>query len=143
MQLKFRLTPQKLVWICLCYCVALFWIHYLARDKFNVEYYKQYVTLRCTAAHTERSGRSLSLSSSFSEETTVELADALRRCQDIEVVVDGVWGGISGTPSVRLKIVSEKGAHVEFKHYSVSVNPILGTASIEYGLTPSMYYLNL
>ena len=57
--------------------------------------------------------------------------------------MDGVWGGIFGKPSVRLKVLADGGADTHFKYYAVDINPMLGTASIRYELTPTLYYLNL
>jgi hypothetical protein len=132
-----RISLAKLVWLALPYAAGLWWIHHLVRDPFNVDYFRRYVSLRCTAEQTARFERSLT------ENPTGDLAGALRACQEMSVKVDGVWGGILGRPSVRLQVLSVSGAPIGVKYYSVSVNPLLGTASIRYELaSPSYYYLN-
>jgi hypothetical protein len=103
----------------------------------NLDYFKRYVTSRCSAAITAQAeGRPRS------REALLELERRLKRCQEIDVEVDGVWGGILGDPAVRLKVVSDGGATTAFEYYSVDVSPALGTASIRYGLDPALYYLN-
>lgn len=121
----------------MCYAGALWWVHASIRSPVNVHYFQQYVALRCTAEHTEGADRPRS------REALLELDRALQRCRDIEVRVDGTWGGIYGQPSVRLKVLSEGGAKTDFKYYSVAVSPILGTVSIRYELTPALYYLTV
>jgi hypothetical protein len=127
---------RSLVWLVVAYAAALWWMHYLVRTPLNLDYFKRYVTLRCSAALTERAERPRS------KETLLELEQGLKRCQEIEVEVDGVWGGIFGDPSVRLRVLSDGGATTDFKYYSVDVSPTLGIASIRYDLTPTLYYLN-
>lgn len=96
-----------------------------------------------------RSIASCSSSRSLAAAPTVSLSIGFRggqaqsACQDVEILVDGVWGGIVGAPSVRLKVLSNGGASTEFKYYSVAVDPILGIASVEYELTSGLYYWNL
>lgn len=63
-------------------------------------------------------------------------------CQQLAVAVDGVWGGIYGKPSVRLRVVSPGRAEPEYKYYAVDVDPVLGIASIAYDLSPTLYYVN-
>jgi hypothetical protein len=130
-----KLWPLAL--IALAYAASLWWIHHAIRTPVNLDYFKQYVSLRCSAAHTEHVPRPRS------RETLLELEKALERCQDIDVQVDGVWGGIYGRPSVRLKILYDDGTNTQFKYYSVDVSPLLGTASIRHELTSTFYYLNL
>ena len=127
---------RHLAWLALLYAAWLWWIHYLVRTPLNIEYFKLYVSLRCTAAQTAR------FPQPRSREDLIELNEALRRCQGINVKVDGVWGGSLRKPSVRLKILHDDGARSEFKYYSVDVSPVLGTASIQYELSPALYYLN-
>ena len=62
-------------------------------------------------------------------------AAALRQCQNVDVTVDGVWGGIWGSPSVRLLVAPKGGAQLETRYFSVSVNPIIGIASIRYEIS--------
>jgi hypothetical protein len=131
-----RKSLCSLAALAVCYAAALWWVHALIRTPLNLQYFKQYVTLRCSAQHTERSERPRS------RETLLELEQALKRCQDIEVEVDGTWGGASGTPSVRLKILKDAGATTEFEYYSADVSLVVGIASVRYELTPVLYYLN-
>ncbi len=124
------------MWLVVPYAAVLWWMHHLIRSPLNLDYFQRYVTLRCSAALTEAAERPRS------RETLLELHRGLERCQGIEVEVDGVWGGIFGDPSVRLKVRSDGGATTTFQYYSVDVSPVLGVASISYGLDPMLYYLN-
>lgn len=128
---------RGLMCLLLCYVGALWWTHHLVRTPLNLAYFKQYVVARCGAALTDQAERPRS------RETLVEIDRGLRRCQALGVEIDGVWGGIFGEPSVRLKVTSDGGATEELAYYSVAVSPMLGLASIRYELDPSLYYLNL
>lgn len=123
--------------LVVAYAAFLGWMHYLVRDEFNVAYFKQYVTARCTAKATD------GLRHPEPPEQLRATAAALRQCQNLDVKVDGVWGGLWGRPSVRLLVAPRDGAQPELRYLSVSVNPIIGVASISYEISRTTYYLNL
>jgi len=127
----------SLVGLALCYGAALWWTHRVIRQPFNLDYYTRYISLRCSAAYTAPAEHPRS------RERLLEIEKALKRCQSVEVRVDGIWGGIVGSPSVRLKVLFDGGADTQFKYYLVDVSPILGTAFIDYELPPTLYYLNI
>ena len=132
-----RRSLWSLAALAVAYAGALWWVHTVIRSPVNIDYFQRYISLQCTAQHTADSERPRS------RETLIELERALARCQEIEVEVDGTWGGIYGKPSVRLRVLSNGGTDTEFKYYSVDVSPLVGIASIRYALTPALYYLNL
>ena len=123
--------------LALCYTASLWWMHRVIRAPYNLDYYTRYISLRCSAAHTAPTPQPRS------RERLLEIEKELKRCQSVQVQVDGIWGGVIGSPAVRLKVVFDGGADTEFKYYSVDVSPILGTAFIDYEVTSAFYYLNL
>jgi hypothetical protein len=127
---------RHLAGVAILYGAALWWIHSSVRAPFARDYFEQYVAARCSDAAYERLGRSPS------REGLVQLGKALESCQETRVEVDGVWGGIFGAPSVRLRVRTDGGASTEFRYYSVDVDPILGVPSIRYTLDPGYYYWN-
>jgi hypothetical protein len=127
-----------LVGLAICYGAWLWWIHELVRSPLNDAYFTQYVVARCTAAATDRLG-----TPPRSKERVEALGHAMAQCQAVEVAVDGAWGGILGSPSVRLRVVADGGARTEMRYYSVTVDPVLGIASIAYELDPALYYWTL
>jgi hypothetical protein len=126
----------SLVALALCYAASVWWTHRVIRNPFNLDYYTRYISLRCSAQHTGR------VEPRRSREALLEVEKALKRCQGIHVQVDGIWGGLLGSASVRLKVLADGGSDTQFKYYSVNVRPILGVASIAYELDPDLYYLN-
>jgi hypothetical protein len=132
--IRSRLRVRNLAWVALAYAAWLWWIHHLVRSPLNHAYFTQYVTMRCTAAATDRLG-----GPPRSKERVAALADELSKCQGLAVAVDGVWGGMLRTPAVRLRVVPGEGA-ATLAYYAVDVDPILGIASIRYDLSPELYY---
>lgn len=130
------LRVWHLAWLAILYAVGLWWVHSLIRSPFNLDYFRRYVSLRCSAAQTAGIG------AAPSRDELIALEETLRACQRTEVAIDGVWGGIYGKPSVRLRVVSDPQAGAELKYYSVDVDPVLGIASIAYEITPAFYYVN-
>ena len=128
---------RNVAWLVLPYAAGLIWVQHLVRDPFNVDHLKRYVSLRRSARLFDAVGRPTP------SDKLAELERALRRCQDIEVVVDGVWGGLAGKPSVRLKVLPFGETDPYFKYYAVAVSPMLGVVTIDYELSPRLYYLNL
>lgn len=126
----------SLAGLALCYAATLWWIHRVVHNPLNVDYFTRYVSLQCSAQHTDRVERPRS------REVLAALEKDLKRCQGIAVQVDGIWGGLLWRPSVRLKVLFDDGTSTQLKYYSVDVSPIIGTASIRYELTPTLYYLN-
>ncbi len=134
MKRRFRL--QGLVVAVLVYGGYLAWIHHLARSPFNLRYYTQYVIARCTDAQYTR------FKGLTSPSKPLELSPAIKACQDVNVAVDGLWGGSYGKPSLRLKVTSKDGSHVEMKYYQIGISPVASIASIDLEIDPSFYYLN-
>lgn len=128
---------RRTVWIVVPYALALWWVHHMVRDPFNVDYLQRYVSLRCSAGFLDAAGRS------EPPENLAELEQDLRRCQGLAVEIDGVWGGAWGRASVRLRVAPSDTAPPVFKYYAVDVTPLLGTISVAYEITPWLYYLNV
>jgi hypothetical protein len=131
-----RIRLVSLALPAVLYFAWLWWLHHLVRSPFNLDYFTHYVSIRCSAQQTDH------LERPASREALQELAKASQRCQSIKVAVDGVWGGIRAKPAVRLKVLFAGETTPEFRYYSVDVDPILGTASIRYDLSPALYYWN-
>lgn len=128
---------RRLAWLLVPYAIALWWVHHRVRDPFNVDYLRRYISARCSARLLDARSHPTPV------EKLVEIETGLRRCQGMSVEIDGVWGGLMGSASVRLRIRTDGDPGPLFKYYSVEITPLLGTISIRHELDPWMYFLNV
>ena len=129
--------PWKFFWTLSVLIVWVCWIHYLARDPFNVRYYREYLVARCNSNAAELSRTSLS------SDVLVASSEMMQECRDLSVSVDGVWGGLYARPAVRLRVSRDGGKKVEFRYFAIAISATSGIASIVYETSENNYHFSL